>query len=189
MSEQPRKKTQFKHKKIANKILKGMDKIKAYKTEYPNAKDITAETGVSRILSSEFIKQHMSQALDKQGLGLIELNKALKPLIDDPTKPIVIKDQIVQVEDKRLKLEAIKEGYKLHKLTEGNSINIDNRSITFNHSSQDLKELSTIAKTIQDLSTKLETSKITGEIEAENIVDVSGVPEDEQIIQSDNKGV
>jgi len=154
----------IKHKRVANKILKGKNPVAAYQSVYPQARESTAISEVSRLLSSEEIKKYMSDQLDKQGLGIIALNKKLRPLTESPMKAISGKYGIEYVPDNAIKLAAIQEGYRLHKLTD--AVKQDNRKVIVNiiDSPEKIKSLEGITDKLDNLYSQLTNSAITGEI-------------------------
>jgi len=177
-------KSTIKHRRIVNKIIKGKEPAKAYMEVYPKASELSAKDKVSRMLSSEQYKKDIGKALDAQGLSLINVNKKLEYILQDPTKPVVIGKDIHQVEDKRLLLDSIKEVHKLHKIVESKpNVLIDKRSITYNAGNTDnTKLLQKIAKTIEALS--IDNSQLTGELI--EVIDVSESMDDTQTETSPN---
>lgn len=140
-------KPERKHQKFVKKIVQGKSPELAYQSIY-KCTDISARTGSNLLLQKPEIREDIRNQLDRQGISTEYLNGKLKKIIDQPIKHFVTKngDDIV-VEDNHLRLEAIKHGHKLHGLIDKPANNItlqDNRSITFNQSGKNEKELATI---------------------------------------------
>ncbi len=85
-------------------------------------------------MQSSEVKQYLSDVLDAQGLKLTKLNKNLLSLIDNPMKEAITKDgSIIELKDNATQLEAIKLGYKLHKVIDNAPTSIvDARTINVN---------------------------------------------------------
>lgn len=160
--------SKVKHLKFTKALIKhNGDRVKAYQEIYPKATEASANVKSSIILSSKYIKDHLSEQLDKQNLGLNRLNKELSGIIKRPTKQILDKrGELKEVEDNHLKLDAVKFGYKLHKVSENKvDIKVDNRSINFLQSPDATKKLDTVVNKMEDICSKLDLEKdITGEI-------------------------
>ena len=73
----------------------------AYKQAYPEAKDYSARTAASALLTKDNVKNRISELLDQSGLTLTKLNEKLHSLVEHA------KSEDVQLRASRL-------GYELH---------------------------------------------------------------------------
>ena len=100
-------------------IKNGGHQTEAYMEVY-KAKYDTARHGGSYLLRNVEIRRRVSELLESQGLGIVELNKQLKLLIN-AHKTIVSGGYFHHVSDNGVNLKALKLAYKLHGLIGSNT--------------------------------------------------------------------
>ena len=123
-------------------------------------KKVASAMARQKIESSSQIRLYISQQLDKQGLSLIEANNRLKRNLD-ATRPIVVKDEIVDYPDYNARLNAIDRVYKLHGLLKSDIVQ-DNRQVNISLESlsgEEVDRLDGILHEMQSLASRVDMSK------------------------------
>ena len=162
-------KTDLKHKRFAKQLLVTGNATVAYQKVYPNANKTTARERSHELLSLPAVQNDIRQLLNYQGLTLERLNSELLSIIDNPVKEVLSKTGTkVKLKDNSLKLEAIKHGHKLHGVTDGPNVTLqDNRKVVFNQANI---PLDSVHKKIEDIVGRLdalrnEPEDIRGEVD------------------------
>ena len=102
-----------KHELFTQALLKqGGNQTKAYLEVYHGIKNSSARTNASRLLAIISIRKRLTELLDAQGLGIIELAKRLKDLTEARKRCAVGGF----VPDNNARLEAIKIALRIHGL-------------------------------------------------------------------------
>ena len=155
-----------KHELFVQALIKHKgNRTKAYREIYPDANAESARRLGSALLTNIDIKRRLSEFLDAQGLGVIELNTKLKEL-SEAEKAIVV-DKVIQfVPDNTARVDCLKTAYKLHGLL-GSDIesHIDNRQVNIHVEPAEMERLAKIVKDIEEMNRKLQLDETqSGEI-------------------------
>jgi hypothetical protein len=103
----------IKHELFAQAVLKqGGNQTKAYLEVYPGIKNSSARTNSSRLLAFISVQKRITELMDAQGLGIIELAKKLKDLTEAKKRCAFGGF----VPDNNARLEAIKIALRIHGL-------------------------------------------------------------------------
>ena len=107
------------HEMFVQTLIKnGGHQTEAYMEVY-KAKYDTARHGGSILLRNVEVRRRVSELLESQGLGIVELNKKLK-ILTNAQKGIVCGGYLQYPSDNIAQLEALKLAYKLHGLIGSN---------------------------------------------------------------------
>jgi hypothetical protein len=162
-----------KHEKFCQEVIKEKgNRVDAYAKVYPNATRLSAKDRAYRLMKENpDIQGRLSELLEVQGLGLVDLNEKLRKLTK-AEKAIVVGGKVEYVRDDSIRLNALQTAYKLHKVigSEGTT-NIDNRSINLSINPEQALVLEKIAKKFEKMTEALknDTGQSGEVVEAEVI--------------------
>lgn len=107
----------IKHELFSQALLKqGGNQTKAYLEVYSGIKNASARTNASRLLAIISVRKRITELLEAQGLGIVELTKKLKKLTEAKKRVTDNGDFTGWEPDNRTSLEAIKIALRIHGL-------------------------------------------------------------------------
>lgn len=143
------------HEKFVRGIMEGKEKVEAYKLAFPKANANSARDRATKLLRKKpELRQRLSELLEMQGLGIVDLNEKLYNLTT-ATKTIFIDKQAFEVPDNATRMESVKTGYKLHNFLQSAQPNIDARSINLNINAESAEKLKNITEKLSRISENL----------------------------------
>lgn len=118
---------------------------------YAPANKKTAQTMGSETLSNPIVVNRITEILNASGMDIEGLTSSLNKIKNEATRPIVIKDKVIDYPDTPTRLDAIKTGLKMHGVlekTEGNTYNaqINITNLDTDSMSAMLNTMSTLTK-------------------------------------------
>ena len=106
----------IKHELFTQILLKeGGNQTKAYLEVYSGIKNASARTNASRLLAIISVRKRITELLEAQGLGIMELTKKLKNLTE-ARKDVNNNGDFTGQPDNNARLEAIKIALRIHGL-------------------------------------------------------------------------
>lgn len=147
---------------FAKEVLRTKDIGTAFQNLHPEITDHKSALAIARnkISNSSEIRSRISELLDSQQLSLIEANKKLKTLLN-AKKPIVVRNELINVEDSTVQLMALDKLYKLHGLLVQKPVQIDNsKNVNIGMIGEvDMGRMSEILKEMSILASRLDLTK------------------------------